>query len=298
MRITTCTYAASKIYGEARALQVLSEIGFDGVDYSGFFHDATKGLWARSITEVLEHYKELKRVGNAAGIAFAQMHAPFPSYIEGSSDNPAIFSALEKSILACRALDCKYLVMHPPVLWERRYDKLTAENYALALDMYARLLPTLRETDAMIAIENMFNYDPASDRLCPTVASTAEEMCRMIDELNALAGEARFAACLDTGHAVISGDGPAAMARTLGQRLHVLHVQDNDGKNDQHDVPHTGIVDWQEFMRALSEIGYSGNFNFEADTFMAKFGPRLFTESAKMQLAIGKDLIENCYPMR
>jgi sugar phosphate isomerase/epimerase len=46
--------------------------------------------------------------------------------------------------------------------------------------------------------------------------------------------------------------------------LKALHIADNDGSRDQHLAPFgAGRVDFIEVVRALSEIGYDGMFNYE-----------------------------------
>ena len=52
--------------------------------------------------------------------------------------------------------------------------------------------------------------------------------------------------------------------RLLGDRLKVLHVHDNDGKNDQHRAPFTGTIDWEDFTSALAETGFRGVMSLES----------------------------------
>ena len=81
-------------------------------------------------------------------------------------------------------------------------------------------------------------------------------LIHMIDDEN-------FKFCLDTGHASVAGLSPADAVRMAGSDLRALHVHDNDGKNDMHAVPCTGIIDWKAFITALRETGYDGVFSFE-----------------------------------
>jgi sugar phosphate isomerase/epimerase len=70
--------------------------------------------------------------------------------------------------------------------------------------------------------------------------------------------------CLDAGHANSNGLEPAAEARVAGSRLFAVHIQDNDGKGeDMHLLPGAGTTDWERFIRALDEIGFSGGRIFE-----------------------------------
>ena len=51
------------------------------------------------------------------------------------------------------------------------------------------------------------------------------------------------------------GLSPADAARMIGKEyLRALHVHDNDGKADRHMLPGEGVIDWEDFARALAEI--------------------------------------------
>ena len=73
-----------------------------------------------------------------------------------------------------------------------------------------------------------------------------------------------FKICLDTGHCAVFGESPADAVRLIGKEyLRVLHVHDNDGKNDRHWLPYNGVIDWADFSLALAEIGYEGTLSLE-----------------------------------
>jgi sugar phosphate isomerase/epimerase len=70
---------------------------------------------------------------------------------------------------------------------------------------------------------------------------------------------------LDTGHAVVAGQDPVALARAMDHRLLLTHLHDNDGTADQHRPAGRagpngdaagGVVDWPALLAALRETGY------------------------------------------
>jgi len=63
---------------------------------------------------------------------------------------------------------------------------------------------------------------------------------------------------LDTGHVFLIREDPAAAARKIGGRLITTHLQDNFGKNDDHQAPGMGLIDWREVLQALKDIRYAG----------------------------------------
>lgn len=69
-------------------------------------------------------------------------------------------------------------------------------------------------------------------------------------------------ACLDVGHAHITGGAPEAAERLSGH-LVTTHIHDNRGRSDEHLVPFDGTVDWPATLLALSKVGYGGPLIFE-----------------------------------
>ena len=41
----------------------------------------------------------------------------------------------------------------------------------------------------------------------------------------------------------------------MKDKLVTLHVHDNDGVNDLHRFPFDGVINWESFAKALSELG-------------------------------------------
>ena len=67
--------------------------------------------------------------------------------------------------------------------------------------------------------------------------------------------------CCDTNH-LLSENLPDFIRR-IGNKIVTLHVSDYDGIDEKHWLPGEGILDWQEVLTALSEIGYNGPWLYE-----------------------------------
>ena len=77
--------------------------------------------------------------------------------------------------------------------------------------------------------------------------------------------------CLDTGHAVITGQKPADMVRQFGSRIKALHLHGNDRIHDLHLTPfECEDMEWKPFCEALHEIGYRGTINMEVLSFVRR----------------------------
>jgi sugar phosphate isomerase/epimerase len=72
----------------------------------------------------------------------------------------------------------------------------------------------------------------------------------------------RTAACLDVGHAHLTGGAPEA-ADVLSGYIVTTHIHDNRGKTDEHLMPFDGTIDWTATLTALWKVGYTGPLVFE-----------------------------------
>jgi sugar phosphate isomerase/epimerase len=88
---------------------------------------------------------------------------------------------------------------------------------------------------------------------------TGKEMVDFIEYID----HPLFQAVWDTGHGTTEGSQYDNIV-ALGKHLKGLHVHDNNGKADEHTMPYTGVLNLDQVMNALLDIGYEGYFTFEA----------------------------------
>ena len=293
MKICTQTDRFAKVYGIEKAVELLAKAGFDSIDYSMFI-PVDSGILTEPDDDLRERYTKLRRHIENCGLYVYQTHTPFPTYTADPARDEVIFEAERKALLISGVLGARSAVVHPAILRENRYGSLSAENKAVNVELYSRLIPYLDEYNIKIAIENMFNHDPVKNCICPTVCSASEEMADYVDTMNGLCKNGdRFVACLDVVHSNLSGDKPVGdMVRTLGSRLKALHIHDNYGINDDHTAPGFGNIKWEEFCLALKEIGYDGDFVYEADNFYKHFDPELTYDAGVLLCRIARRMTE------
>ncbi len=297
MKVSITTDMMARTYGDAEALKRLADIGFDAVDFGMFKYDMHGELFSGPVRDFERYFEHLGQVAREAGIEIGQVHSPMPSYVGDDAEDAYILECQKKSVRAAQALGAPYIVIHPCIPEEYRYDHFRAETREINMRFYGELTPVLQECGVKLGVENMFNWDPERECICPTVCSSAEEMCDYVDALGP-----QFAACLDVGHAQLSGSGAPDMVRRLGHRLELLHVHDNDGSYDCHVAPmlgygektHFSSVDWTDFAAALREIDYRGTLSFETDQTQAMYGPELLEDGMRFQLKIARALARMC----
>ncbi len=261
MKVSTrCEYFLKR-YGETEGIRLLGKAGFEVLDFGMSTYPYDYPLYTADENTFTEHYKELKKKIDSFGMSVFQAHACVPSYVNDEVKDAEIFKTLCRNIQATALLGCDKIVIHPRIPHEYKYDHYRAETREINLAFYSALVPYLKEYGVTCLIENMFNYDSEKQCICPTVCSYSEEMIDYIDMVD----NRYFAACLDIGHGNLTPESPVDMIRNLGKRIKALHIHDNNGISDQHLSPYLGTVNWDDITSALSEIGYNGTFNLEAE---------------------------------
>lgn len=275
------------------ALAMLAKAGFNSVDYNlnkYGVRDPISPFWTLSEEEHTEYARKLKAVADDVGIMIGQVHSPYPTHFPDNGKKMQVLEIQKRSIQIAGALGSPYIVVHPNVppeaITASQVEKAVEDNFLY----YKELFDDLKRYGVKLGIENMFNWDWDKDIPLPTVASTAECMAYMVDTLNNMCGEKLFVACLDVGHAMLTGGGdPAGMVDVLGSRLELLHIHDNDGKRDRHYIPFSGVIDWEGFAKSLVRNGYKGVLSLEIKTDGTE-ADSAFTAADKLNKLIEKEL--------
>lgn len=268
MYISSTTAACSLRHGsDTMAVRALTRAGFDACDFSMFHYPLEGGVFDLSPDRFDSYFLEIREVAKACGMNIWQAHAPFPSMVGEPREDARRLAALRRSVRAAALLECRFLVIHGDIHFLDTTEEEHAQLYENSLTLYRELRPDLQREGVRACIENVFGWDEKAGRARKTAMSTAEEI---VEALEALDGE-NFCACMDIGHARLTGQDPGDMIRTLGRWLRVLHVHDNDARSDQHLLPFLGGTDWKAVCAALRKAEYPGVISLEADTFLTQF---------------------------
>ncbi len=279
MKIVTQTDALGDRLGDVKAVEIICQSGFTGIDYSMFsMNEEGKPLNGSNYTD---HVARVKEAADKYGIPFVQSHAPFPSAKKNDEEyNKTIFSYIERSFQISHKLGVEIMVVHPLSFVTGGTD------FELNYSFYQRLVPYIKQTGVRVALENMWGRNDIG--YVPNACGTGKTFRQMMDMLD----PELFVACLDIGHCGMVGQTAQSMIRELGHKhLHALHVHDNDKLRDAHVFPFNGTVEWSKVTKALAEIDYDGNLTFEADNTL-KHCPEFFLPTAEKYLfEIGKALV-------
>ena len=225
------------------------EHGFDAADLSMGSLDLASDGWRRQVEGILEASSEV-------GLGIELCHLPC---LNGNPQkNEAVLTAfaekMHRAIDAASALGVSHAVLHPttPLLPMKKYDRAAQRDFVLG-----HLSPFVEHAERVglsLAVENM--------RIPPSVVSS-HRYCQEPEELCEVADTLGIGICWDFGHANTVGFCQSEALAYVGKRLRVLHVNDNDGIEDEHLAPFMGTIDWRDAMHGLALAGFDGLLNYE-----------------------------------
>ena len=284
MKLITNTQIPVKALGMDEAIRMLARAGFDALDWSFFDMWQEGDLWRQdNWRETAAH---VRQVCQACGISVVQAHAPFPTSGDTKEFDDHAMSLILRAMEAASIMGATQIVVHPRQQVAYMYHAQLLFDESVAL--YKALVPYCEKWNIRVCAENMWQYDKRREHIVDSICSQPEEFNALLDAVDS----PWIIGCLDLGHSALVGVEPAEFIRKMGnQRLLALHVHDVDWKHDNHDMPFMQKQNWEEICKALGEIGYTGDFTFECDTFQARFPVALVEPASVLMAATGRYLI-------
>lgn len=281
------------VYGDKRALEIAKEIGADAVDFSLDSKDYrnTDCIYSKGDAAVIEYYKGLKAYADELGIIISQTHGKLPGFINNKEEDDALVENSRLDCLATAALGAPVCVIHNASSISQGANPDPELMHHLSFDMFTRILPYAKEYGIKIATET---FGDAVEYDACDFFGNIDEFMKAYEDIKAIE-EYRdyFTVCVDTGHSNkamrYNNPTPGDVIRRIGSDIDVLHLNDNDTFSDQHKMPMTGCIDWEDVLNALDEVGYKGIYNMEIK--LAHFGNDLLIEHAKFAVKVMKHLL-------
>ena len=282
---------------------LLKEAGFDCADFSlnGYlpnkmvYKGQVNGIFNKTIEELEAFFTPHKEAAKQAGIRIHQMHMPYPLHVPNGKKeiNDYLWNVVApKSLHVCKFFECKYIVVHgfklATYLGSEELEWTETEKFLRFL------APMAKEMGITLCVENLYNS--LGNHMVEGPCCDVAKVVKRIDALNEEFGAEVFGFCLDVGHAHLVGIDIYDFIVRLGRRLKVLHVHDNDGVRDLHQIPYTftkkkddkDALDWRGFLNGLREIGFDGVINFEASPVVSAFPEEMKADALEFLVKIGK----------
>ncbi|MBQ8310059.1 MAG: sugar phosphate isomerase/epimerase [Clostridia bacterium] len=289
-----------KRYGDLRALEIAKEVGADAVEIntsSAPFWDFREptSIYSCSEDEIISHFTAMKKKAEELGLAISQTHGRLRGFRNDEEENRAVLENVRLDCLAAHTLGAPVCVIHSVATGLVGPDTPASYMHELNLRWFTSALRYAKQYRVKIASETF--GDSPKYKICDFFGNT-DEFLKSYDAVCAIADNAdNLCACVDTGHSNkamrFGNPSPADVIRRLGSRVRVLHLNDNDTLTDQHKIPGTGCIDWNDVLDALDEIGYTGVYNMELN--LTHFGEDFMIEEATFAVRVMRQLLKNHY---
>ena len=233
--------------------EILKEFGYDTTDCNlvsvacGALKDATD-------EELKAYYNKARAIADEVGMGIEQVHGPwrYPPKDGTVEDRAEWFGMMVREMEACAYLGCKHFVIHPLMPYGAWQNPNPEEFWKINFDFFSELVKVAEKLDVIINFENM-----------PFPALTLARPQEIVDFVKAI-DSPHMRVCLDTGHSLVCGVPIEDAVRQIGKEyLTTFHIHGNNGKEDIHWLPFTGVGNWHAFAEALREIGYEGALTVE-----------------------------------
>ncbi len=264
----------------------MKEAGFSCGDFSlnayltniSLYRQEQNDFFDLTETELEHFFAPHKEGARAAGIRINQMHMPYPNYVPNGkkSLNDYLWNVVApKSMKICAFFGCPYIVVHGFKLAKNLGSE---EAEWQRTERFLRFLaPLAKELGITICIENI--YGSLGSHIVEGPCCDARKAAERIDRINGDYGAQVLGFCFDTGHANLVGLDFWDFIRILGCRLKVLHIHDNDGTADLHQIPftftrtreNTASTDWDGLIKGLREVGFDQVLSFETAPVLTAF---------------------------
>jgi len=193
--------------------------------------------------------REMKKKTEAARIQVWSVHMPWSNRLDISTTNEedrinTIHTHLRIMELL-EPLQVQKYVMHPSA--EPIMDNERPERLANAIASLKILAEESKKFSGTIAVEVM----PRT-----LLGNTSDEILQIIEAV-----DNGLEICFDTNH--VLQEKPEEFVRRIGSLITTLHVSDYDGLDEKHWLPGRGIINWNQVIHELVQIGYEGPWMYE-----------------------------------
>ena len=288
------TFTLQSLYGDLRALEIIKEIGADAVDFSLDNETSLneKSIYSKSEKEIIDYYTTVKAKADELGIIISQTHGRLRVFYNDTIKDEAVFRDARTDCIVTQILGVPYTVMHAIATTITGPDAPSDYMHKLYYDTFSKILPYAKEYGVKIAIETMGD---APIHGCCDFFGVLSEFKAAFDNLSAEGDNKDYlCCCIDTGHvnkAMRFGNPtPAEFIRAMGSSVKCLHLNDNNTLKDEHKPPKTGVIDWNDVLSALEEIGYDGVYNLELN--LKHFGEGFEIQTARFSIELLKHMLK------
>jgi len=234
------------------SLKLIKEAGFDNIEiWAGI---GGKGERIYYDYHDWDYTRRLKERLKEVALRVVSLHAAFSqeldiSQVDEEKRNFAV-SEIEKAIDVLEFLEGDILVFHPSTA-PSNFENLMQKIYRLsqARKSISEVLKYCQDKSVRLALENQLPH---------ILCGYSVDLLKLIWEINSK----KVGICFDTSHANLA-ENVCGVVKKFRNWIISLHVSDNLGTSDEHNIPGKGNINWQIFVNTLKLINYKGVFMLE-----------------------------------
>lgn len=282
MKLSMDTSTLRERIGLEATIKMVKEAGIDRICFDSPWPDEEPEF----IQDPKAYAKKIKACLDEYGVQCRQAHATIGmQYGYAFDESEEQYKNIIRGIEAAAVLGAKYIVVHPIRIPSDA--PMTFEEYNR--EFFKTLIPHCEKNKIQIAIENLYKRDEKCG-CYRGVTQSPKDLCNFIKSLNS----EWFVACVDVGHAALTGVEPEDYIRGMDKGLtKIVHMHDVDYIADRHTLPYSYAngLNWDNIMAALKEIEYDEDFNYEICTYINRFPTELLPATLKHANEVGRYLI-------
>ncbi len=260
MKLATATSVLFR-YTIEDAIKVVVEAGFDGIDIWGGRPHVYRQDYSQAQLE------GLKKAIQDYGLTVSSFMPAFYRYPHSlSSPNPVVrkdsvqymIDSLENAV----ALGAGILLVVPD---HSLFGQTTQDSFQRMLESVDEIAQIALQYDIMLGLEVLHKDET-------DLVNTSQNAMSIIDAL----GHANLGVVVDTGALNLSKETMSSVLATTNRRLLQVHVNDNDGIEQQNLIPGDGTFDFDGMIGLLKNHSYDGFLSAElSKDFGSNPGPAL-----------------------
>ena len=199
--------------------------------------------WGNEFYESEGDYRAHPEIADRFGLRVEHAHISYydaNKIWEDTLDGESIFQKYIGDIKQARSSGLKTLVVHP---FEKTVPNVSSDK--VCLERFKYLGDIAEKFDVELAVENLSDNDALI------------KILKYADHPN-------IGLCFDSGHNFITCGNDFSLLSEFSDRIHALHLHDNDRINDLHLLPYEGEIDWFAFNNILKSTEYKKSMMLEA----------------------------------
>ncbi|MBQ4110436.1 MAG: sugar phosphate isomerase/epimerase [Clostridia bacterium] len=281
-------------------IKFVKSIGADAIDFNLFTKEYDyrnpDSIYSKSDDEIADYFTRVKKCADENGIEISQTHGRIDGFTNDTEQNDADDKNARIDCFVTSLLGAPVCVMHGVTSFKMGIDADPKLMRDLNYEMFTRFLVHAKKYNVQIATETF--GDALRWDACDFFGNI-DEFIKTYNRIAAVDDNKKyFSVCVDTGHSnkayrFENNPSPADVIRMLGEKISVLHLHDNNKIKDQHKIPMTGDIDWNDVFDALDEIGFDGVYNMEL--FLQHFGDNFRKETAEFAVKVMRNMLDTRY---